>query len=188
MPTQTLDRPRPTATPGPATHPERHVERATATPRRRPGSWLAAALVAGGLIAMAASAVLVVSRLDSVATGTAPVVTGEPPAQHAITVDGAGGVSVVNQVYEPGQESAWHAHSGIHAVAVLTGTLTVYDADCRAQTYGRDRPYIGGQELHLVRNETAEPVEMVVTYVSAARSDGTAPSSGTPACWENGDE
>lgn len=75
-------------------------------------------------------------------------------------------VSVVSQVYEPGQDSGWHAHSGIHAIAVVSGTLTIYDAQCRAQIIEWGRPYVGGQEVHRARNETTEPVQRVVTYVA----------------------
>jgi hypothetical protein len=55
---------------------------------------------------------------------------------------------------------------------VLTGELTVYDGGCRPQRVVAGEPYVGGRELHLARNETAERVEMVVTYLNAV---GTAP-------------
>jgi len=45
-------------------------------------------------------------------------------------------VSVVTQVYEAGTTSGWHSHPGIHAVAVLEGTLTVYDSQCRSESTG----------------------------------------------------
>jgi quercetin dioxygenase-like cupin family protein len=83
----------------------------------------------------------------------------------AITLS-ARDVSVVTQVYEPGQESGWHSHAGIHAVAVISGVLTVYDSECRPQTFEPGRPYVGGQQPHLVRNETGAPVVMTVTYLN----------------------
>ncbi|MGH9225998.1 MAG: cupin domain-containing protein [Acidimicrobiales bacterium] len=83
-------------------------------------------------------------------------------------------ISVVRQVYDPGQDSGWHAHSGIHAVAVLSGALTVYDLECRVQTVEPGSPYVGGQQAHRVRNETAEPVDMIVSYLSPrAAADST---------------
>jgi quercetin dioxygenase-like cupin family protein len=75
-------------------------------------------------------------------------------------------VAVVVQVYEPGHDSGWHTHPGIHAVAVLSGALTVYDGDCQATTYGPGRPYVGGRDVHLVRNESSVPAELSVTYLS----------------------
>jgi quercetin dioxygenase-like cupin family protein len=86
----------------------------------------------------------------------------------AVTLSGPGDVTVLTQAYEPGGDSGWHAHPGIHAVAVLSGTLTVYDEECRPQTFGPGQPYIGGQEPHRVRNEAQEPVQMVVTYLNPA--------------------
>jgi quercetin dioxygenase-like cupin family protein len=70
--------------------------------------------------------------------------------------------------YGPGQTSGWHLHPGVHLVTVLSGTLTVYDAECQARIYGPGQPYVGGEELHLARNETDAPVEMAVTYVTRA--------------------
>jgi quercetin dioxygenase-like cupin family protein len=99
------------------------------------------------------------------ATATAVPAPPAPGAPLAITLS-ARDVSVVTQVYAPGRDSGWHTHPGIHAVAVLSGTLTVYDSECRRQTFGPGRPYVGGQELHLARNETDAPVEMTVTYLS----------------------
>ena len=102
-----------------------------------------------------------------------------PTADHGIVLRGPGDVAVVTQIYEPGQTSGWHTHAGLHAVAVLTGELTVYDGKCRPQRVVAGEPYVGGRELHLARNETAERVEMVVTYLNAV---GTAPPhAGAPA-------
>ncbi|MCA1690712.1 MAG: hypothetical protein LC733_00370 [Actinobacteria bacterium] len=116
-------------------------------------------------------------RASEPAPMTVAANTSTPPGP--ISVSGPGDISVARQVYEPGQDSGWHTHPGIHAVAVLSGTLTVYDSECRAQTFEAGRPYIGGQELHLARNETAVPVEMSVTYVSP--SAPTTPSRHLPA-------
>lgn len=90
-------------------------------------------------------------------------------------------ITVVTQVYEPGQSSGWHRHAGVHAVAVLSGTLTVYDDECRAVAFGPGNPYVGGRQLHLARNEGDVAVEMVVTYISPVRAEqstrpGQAPS------------
>jgi quercetin dioxygenase-like cupin family protein len=105
----------------------------------------------------------------------------------SLTLSGPGDVNVLKVAYEPGQSSGWHTHAGIHAVAVLSGTLTVYDGQCQAQHYGPGRPYIGGQELHLARNETAAPVEMVVTYLNpstSTKADSAHPEG--PACASRG--
>ncbi len=139
---------------------------------------LAAGVVASGL---AAVGMLAIATRQPVAPAPA---TELPPA--GLTIPGPEGVSVVAQVYEPGQDSGWHAHSGIHAVAIRSGALTVYDTSCGRQSFVPGRPYVGGQELHLARNETDEPVEMVVTYLTpAAQADSTRHAS-SPACWGEG--
>ena len=51
--------------------------------------------------------------------------------------------------YAPGQSSGWHRHPGLHLVTVVSGTLTVYDGDCTAATYGPGQEYLGGEEPHL---------------------------------------
>lgn len=67
--------------------------------------------------------------------------------------------------YAPGQSSGWHRHPGLHLVTVMSGTLTVYERDCTAATYGAGQEYVGGEEPHLARNETEVTLEMTVTYL-----------------------
>jgi quercetin dioxygenase-like cupin family protein len=122
-------------------------------------AWPLMAMV-GGLVVLAVAATMLV-RSDHDAQPIAAAIAD--PA--AITLS-ARDVSVVTQVYEPGQNSGWHAHPGIHAVAVLSGTLTVYDGQCERQTFEAGQPYVGGQLPHLVQNETDAAVTLAVTYLS----------------------
>lgn len=115
----------------------------------------------------------------------------QPPAAEAaavpaaapsgLTIQSTGDISVLNMTYEPGQSSGWHTHRGIHAVALVAGEVTVYDQNCVAHTYGPNEPYIGGQQLHLLRNEGAEPAVMVVTYMNPI-NPGPAQVAPTPQC------
>ena len=126
-------------------------------------------------VVLSVIAILLAAGVSRLAPGHADV----PKADPGIVLRGSGDVAVVTQVYEPGQASGWHTHAGLHAVAVLTGELTVYDGECRPQRVVAGEPYVGGRELHLARNETAERVEMVVTYLNAV---GPAPAhAGAPA-------
>ena len=135
----------------------------------------------GGLVALAAAATVLLSVRD----GGAPAPRPQPASDAAVAADplaitlSSRDVSIVTQVYEPGVDSGWHAHSGIHAVAVLSGTLTVYDAQCQPRSFRPGEPYVGGQDLHLVRNESDSPVEMSVTYLSP--STGAGPTRHLPA-------
>ena len=140
----------------------------------RRDTWKPAALVVLGL-----AAILLAAGASRITPGHAeapPPATAAPVA--AIVLRGPGDVAVVTQVYEPGQTSEWHAHAGLHAVAVLAGELTVYDADCRRQRVVGGEPYVGGREVHLVRNETAERVDMIVTYLNAVGP--ASPHAGAP--------
>lgn len=139
-------------------------------PRRR---WLPAVSMLTGSLVVLAGAGLALSRsgdasgaVRSVEMPAPAVTTAGGPL--AVTLSGPGDVTVLNQVYEPGKDSGWHAHPGIHAVAVLSGSLTIYDEGCARHTYGPGESYVGGQLTHLVRNETGVPVEMVVTYLNPA--------------------
>ncbi len=109
----------------------------------------------GGLAVMAVAGLVLVRAGD----GRRPV---DPSA---ITLS-ARDVSVVTQVYDPGEDSGWHSHPGIHAVSVIAGVLTVYDSQCQARTFEPGRPYVGGQEPHRVANRTDGPVTMAVTYLN----------------------
>ena len=138
------------------------------------------AMMAGGLVLMVAAVLLLTQIGERKAQPPdAATAAAAEPAPSAISIAGPGDISLVRQVYEPGHDSGWHAHPGIHAVAVLSGTLTVYDGSCQARTFGPGQPYIGGQELHLARNDTDAPVEMMVTYMSPSAPD--APTQHLPA-------
>lgn len=75
-------------------------------------------------------------------------------------------VAVSDDSYVPGHSSGWHVHPGLHAVVVLSGTLTIYDEGCHGRDYGAGESYLGGRHPHLARNEGTEPVVLVITYVS----------------------
>lgn len=144
-------------------------------------------MLAGVFCLVAAGAAF--SQLGGTRAGTGPAsapVAPVAPSSAAPETPGSwklspGDVSVVNQRYEPGQDSGWHRHPGIHAVTIVTGTLTVYDDQCRRQAFGPGEPYVGGQQLHLTINEAAVPVEMWTTYVSPPASTNVTQHSQAPA-------
>jgi quercetin dioxygenase-like cupin family protein len=105
-------------------------------------------------------------EVDTRRNSSVPPVT-ESPAPPAMEIT-PGNVVVVRMAYQPGESSGWHVHPGLHAVAVLSGSLTVYDHSCNPRIFGPGDSYVGGQELHLARNAGAEPVDMVVTTIDVA--------------------
>ena len=129
-----------------------------------------AVLMGAGLV-VAAIASLSLVHHRSPAPGQASAGTRPPvpaPASPGVTLAGPADVSVQMATYKPGQSSGWHAHTGMHAVMVLSGTLTFYDGECRRSTYGPGDTYVGGRDVHVARNDAAVPVEMAVTYMFPA--------------------
>lgn len=121
-------------------------------PSRR--AWPVLAMVAG--IALVAVALV---GVDPAQPASAPV---------GLKIGGPADVTAQLATYEPGQSSDWHSHTGIHAVTVLSGTITFYDAQCQPHAYGPGEVYVGGQDVHQARNETSEPAQLAVTYIFPA--------------------
>ena len=144
-------------------------------PRRTPSGFrraLPVVAMVSGLAVMAVAALVIVRPGD----GDGPPVDGD---RSAITLS-ARDVSVVTQVYEPGHDSGWHAQPGIHAVAVISGALTVYDDECRPRTLEPGQPYVGGQARHLVVNRSDAPAVLAVTYLSPSAPVGTTEHMAAP--------
>ena len=125
---------------------------------------------------MAAIAAIAVGPVVFVAATFAPrFAAAKPGTQNGPSTETAATafpeVGVADVRYEPGHDSGWHAHPGVHSVVVLSGILTIYDERCERQDYGVGQTYIGGIQPHVARNETPEPVELVVTYVYTSRLD-----------------
>jgi quercetin dioxygenase-like cupin family protein len=82
-------------------------------------------------------------------------------------------IDVVNQVvtFPPGSYSGWHTHPGPVFFTVRTGTITVYEGDdptCTPITFSAGSGAVEAAtntHVHMVRNETAETAEAVVTYL-----------------------
>jgi quercetin dioxygenase-like cupin family protein len=101
---------------------------------------------------------------------------GPPPAPglSGVVIGGPSDVAAQMATYAPGQSSGWHAHTGLHAVVVVSGTLTIVDGECQRHTYGPGDSYVGGREVHLALNDTAAPVEIAITYMFPAGISHTA--------------
>lgn len=127
--------------------------------------WGAALAVMGGGILIVVAAVIVAGtglRHDSRPAQASPAAATATAAETAPSFPDVG---VASTSYVPGHSSGWHVHPGVHSAVVLSGTLTVYGADCSRQDYAAGQTYLGGRDAHIVRNESAEPVDLVVTYV-----------------------
>jgi quercetin dioxygenase-like cupin family protein len=72
---------------------------------------------------------------------------------------------------EPGGFTGWHTHPGPLVVAVKSGTLTRYLADCRTEISTAGDSFIehaGRRAVHMGVNRGTEPVVLLVSYVVPA--------------------
>lgn len=144
------------------------------------------------LLAGVVAVVVALFGLSATGTTRAPVTT--PPGSHVaapvqppgeITIAGAESVEVHMLTYAPHEYTSWHRHTGLHAVAVLSGTLTIFGPDCEAHHYGPGESYVGGREVHMARNESDEPLVMAVTYMfpgATGMTDFSMPALAPPGC------
>lgn len=151
----------------PMTRPEPQWRRGVPLRARRLSPLL---LMAAGLVLSSVAAPVLVPRLLSASGGAGTATRGpaQAPASSGVAVGGPSDVVAQTASYAPGQSSGWHSHTGLHAVVVLSGTLTIVNGECRRHTYGPGDSYIGGRDVHLALNDTASPLEMAVTYMFPA--------------------
>ena len=111
--------------------PEAAATALVAVPTRPAGRKTAVGLMAAGVaVAVAAVGLFATHPASRTARSETPA-----PAT-GIVISGPESVAVHHSGYDPHESSPWHRHSGLHAVAILSGTLTVYGPDCQAVRYG----------------------------------------------------
>jgi quercetin dioxygenase-like cupin family protein len=75
-------------------------------------------------------------------------------------------VIVQSAVFEPGGHSGWHGHRGVIVIAVKSGTITKYFADCVGHTYEAGDAFVEhGPRKVIIRNEGTVPTELAITYI-----------------------
>jgi quercetin dioxygenase-like cupin family protein len=98
------------------------------------------------------------------------------PSGHTFSFSVPSGTTVQSAAVTlpPGFDFGWHHHTGAVIVEVTGGTLTLYDTSCKSQDVAAGQGFI--EELgtvHRARNETSEPVMLVVTYVGVPAGQAT---------------
>ncbi len=73
--------------------------------------------------------------------------------------------------FDPGGRTGWHHHPGFVIVAVQSGEVTFFDAECNATTYGPSSANGAvfteyGDGAREVRNMTNAPATIYATYVA----------------------
>lgn len=98
---------------------------------------------------------------------------------YSAAVDGPADIVVAVVRLEPGGSTGWHTHAGPVVALVTQGTLSRYTDDGCATVYPTGSVFQETPTVHEGRNESAEPVELIVTYVlpAGAPSSDPAPAS-----------
>jgi quercetin dioxygenase-like cupin family protein len=90
-------------------------------------------------------------------------------------IKGDSDLYVVQNTWPVGAHSGWHTHPGPSMIIILSGELTVYEADdptCTPKVYhaGDSFTDLGCGDVHLIRNEGTEcAVNIVVQIVPAGQ-------------------
>jgi quercetin dioxygenase-like cupin family protein len=95
-------------------------------------------------------------------------------------------VRVQSVTIDPGGRSGWHHHPGMVIVAVQTGRVTVFEADCSAISYGPGSPNGSvfveyGDEPAEVRNATDQPATVYATHIAPDADPGVFRTEDAPA-------
>ena len=139
-----------------------------------------ASLAAAGGAAAALSSVALATPAYNIAT--APIVARAGFAdpvdiklklrdEHEVIHVTEAGQTVMQQiVLRPGGHTGWHSHPGPAIALVMKGELTLYsseDPTCTGRPYGAGQAFVdsGQGHVHFARNETADDMEVWVTYL-----------------------
>jgi quercetin dioxygenase-like cupin family protein len=103
------------------------------------------------------------------------VVTATPLAaatlhqSYSISVRNPAQIVVAKVTVPPGGSFGWHSHPSAVAVAITSGTLTLYDPsypNCGPKRFSRGQGFVEQRNhVHLARNEGTAPVTLYATYL-----------------------
>ena len=110
-------------------------------------------------------------------------IIGKPLAKgtmQATTINGQAGSMIFERItITPGGNFGWHTHAAPVAVAVASGTLTVFDPtvdNCAPFKVGKGASFVEpGNHVHLARNDGKTPVTVYVVYLGVPKQ--TAPDA-----------
>jgi hypothetical protein len=109
-------------------------------------------------------------------------VQGMPPSWRVhLRTQGQSDVYYVDNVFAPGASTGWHSHPGPSFVLVVSGTVTNYEGGsghCTITRYSAGSGFMdeggNGNDVHMIKNDTAEPAETI-----ALQSSPRAPRGGS---------
>ncbi len=141
------------------------------------GALFAALAVAGAAFA-AANPAAITSKV---------LADGKVAKPFTVQVTKPADIVVASAKVPPGASFGWHSHRSAVAVAVVSGTLTLYDSDraaCAPQRISGGHGFVEkANHVHLARNEGKTPVRLFVTYLGAPHGQSPdVPAQQPPGC------
>jgi len=143
------------------------------------------------LIAATVSALFAIVAATTAFAAPSPQVTETPVAvatlhqAYKISVKKPAGLIVVKVKVPPYGSFGWHSHPSAVAVAITSGTLTVYDsgdASCTPKRFSRGQGFVERpNHVHLALNEGTTPVTLYATYLGVPPKASPNPA-GITAC------
>lgn len=144
-------------------------------------------LVMAGLAA--AATLIAVPALATPGSGASGTVVARGVSVEKIKTRGNEPAEVVVQqiTIAPGGHTGWHTHPGNAVAVIKSGTLTIYDGDdasCEGRDYAAGSVYLdpGYGHVHIGRNESSTPLEIVVTYLDVPIGGGFRVDAEAGAC------
>jgi len=116
-----------------------------------------------------------------------PVALATLHQSYSISVKKPADLMVVKVKVPPGGSFGWHSHPSAVAVAITSGTLTLYDSSypgCGAKRFSRGQGFVEPRNhVHLARNEGSKPVTLYATYLGVPHGGNpNAPASRPANC------
>jgi len=98
-----------------------------------------------------------------------PVALATLHQSYSVSVKKPADLLVVKVKVPPGGSFGWHSHPSAVAVAITSGTLTLYDSSypgCKARRFSRGQGFVEPRNhVHLARNDGSKPVTLYATYL-----------------------
>jgi quercetin dioxygenase-like cupin family protein len=114
-----------------------------------------------------------------------PVAVATLHQSYRISVKKPADLMVVKVKVPPGASFGWHSHPSAVAVAITSGTLTLYDTrypNCGPKRFSPGRGFVERpNHVHLARNEGTKPVTLYAIYLGVPPGGGPNVPASRPA-------
>ena len=114
-----------------------------------------------------------------------PLALGRVANTQSVTIAKGSKLVFVRVTVQPGGSFGWHVHHSAVAVAIISGTLSLYDSsdpNCAAQPVKAGQGFVESvNHVHLARNDGKTPVHLMVTYLGVPQGKSLDAPAAQPA-------